>query len=212
MPRLLAALLAASLLPLLAACPIAAPSDDDSAGTGDDDSAGTGDDDDLPLFRLWSDDLVSDDGIEHDHDCHMALPPEYSCFNDNPEIRWEDPPAGTATFALIFDDPTADDFEHWAVYNIPGTLLLLDRGISGASGTGLPAGAVELQNGFTTDGYVGSCPPAGQVNLYRWRLWALGEALTDMPSTFGQLTADAEAASLGMAEMCHVFDGDDSDL
>jgi hypothetical protein len=180
-------------------------------GRGDDDDDAQDDDDAAVDFRLWSDELLSDDGIEHTYDCDQSLPPEHSCWNPNPAISWEGAPAGTVAFTLIFDDPTAGDWEHWAVYNIPASADGLAAAISGDGATGsLPDGAVELDNGTGDPGYFGSCP--GAVNLYRWRLWAMTELLTDHPANYAQLAGDAEAVSAEMTEMCHVFDGDDADL
>jgi Raf kinase inhibitor-like YbhB/YbcL family protein len=213
-PWTLAAGLAAGAL---AACP--APIRDFG---DDDDSAPSDDDDDTPLeFRVWSPDFVSDEeaGIEHDYDCHDALPPEFSCFNANPEIRWEGVPAGAAALALIFDDPTAGDFPHWAIYNIPADLFGLDAGISGgnADGDEVPEGATELENGFGTMGYLGSCPAASSINEYRWRLWALGEEVPppsggSAPAEFDELAESAEKVAIEQVETCHVFDGANADI
>ena len=211
MTRSLSALLALLCLALLVACPVSDADDDDSAVADDDDSAVADDDDAALEFRLWSDEFLSDEGIEHTYDCEQALPPEHSCWNPNPEILWEGAPAGTVAFTLVYDDPTAGNWEHWAIYNIPATAAGLDAGISGDGAAGsIPDGAVELDNGAGEAGYFGSCP--GGVNLYRWRLWAMDAELTDHPANFAQLVADAETASIDMAEMCHVFDGADADL
>ncbi len=198
------ALITLLVLPLLLACPTTRDDDDDDSATVDDD------DDAAVDFRIWSDEFVPDDDIEHTFDCDQALPPEHSCWNPNPEILWEGAPEGTVAFALIYDDPTFNDWPHWAIYNIPGGATGLDAAISGdgASGT-IPDGAVELENGADEIGYFGSCP--GGINMYRWRLWALSEELTDHPANFAQLAADAEASSIEMVEMCHVFDGADAD-
>ncbi len=199
------------IVPVLAACP----------PTGDDDDA-TGDDDDASVpFRIWSPDHVDVgadvDPEENPHDCEVELPPEFSCLNTNPEIRWEGAPDGTAAFALIFDDPTAGNFAHWAIYNIPGDLDGLDAGISGGAGANdLPDGAMELPNDagppIEDYGYLGSCPNPGFINEYSWRLYALEASLDGAYASFGELEDAAEDASLEMTSMCHVFDGDNRDL
>jgi Raf kinase inhibitor-like YbhB/YbcL family protein len=200
--RFLLALLGLLFVSLAVGC----PTDDDDDDSADDDDA-SGDDDDVVVdFRMWSDDFIPDDDITHTFDCEQALPAEFACDNANPKISWEGAPEGTVSFVLIFDDPTAGFFPHWAIYNVPGALPGLDRGISGQSASGIPTGAVELENGFGWDGYLGSCPPPG-VHHYRWRLWALSAELTDHPADFGQLEADATTNMIEMVEMCHVFDG-----
>ena len=206
MPRSLPALLVLLCLPLALGCP---PLDDDDAS--DDDDSAIDDDDAAVDFRLWSDEFGSADDIVHTFDCEQALPPEHSCFNPNPELLWEGVPAGTVAFTLIYDDPTFNDWEHWAIYNIPATETGLAAAISGTGATGsIPDGAVELDNGTGDPGYFGSCP--GGINMYRWRLWAMQAELTDHPANFAQLAADADDASIEMVEMCHVFDGADADL
>ena len=188
----------------LLACGTSHQHDDDD----DDDSAADDDDDSVPAeFAMWSPDFIDDDNITHNYDCEQALPVENSCDGSSPQIMWEGAPEGTAAFALIFDDPTAGNFPHWAIYNIPADAVSLDAGISGNNVSNNPPGdAVELTNGFGWEGYLGSCP--GGVNHYRWRLWALSEVLPeDSNMSYSALAAAAEASSLEMVSMCHVFDG-----
>ena len=184
--------------------------------TGDDDDSSVDDDGDSVVencpgsageFTICSPDMVEPyfevpDGRE----CPRALPVANACDGPNPEIRWDNLPAGTVALALIFDDPTAGGFDHWAIFNIDAGESGLDAGISGDNVANDPPGdAVELVNGFGWEGYLGSCP--GGVNRYSWRLYALSETLDAGITTYGALETAAEDASLGMAEMCHVFDG-----
>jgi Raf kinase inhibitor-like YbhB/YbcL family protein len=179
---------------------------DDRTDDDDDDSADDDDDDIPPEFSMWSPDFIDDSEISHSYDCEQALPVEFSCDGSNPEIAWEGAPEGTVAFAMVFDDPTAGEFPHWAIYNIPGSATGLDAGISGNGVTNNPPGdAIELANGFGWQGYLGSCP--GGVNHYRWRLWALSEDLPSGLSSYSAVEAAAGDSSLGSVSMCHVFDG-----
>lgn len=136
--------------------------------------------------------------------CPYVMSVDYECYNPNPEVRWEGLPEGTAALALVFDDPDARDFDHWAVVNIPASEAGLATGISGEGiSPQLPGAAYQLQNGFGFDGYLGSCPPAPHV--YRWRLWALSAPLETGLSQFREVEQAAEAASLGLAETCHIY-------
>src|SRR5215203_321163 len=53
----------------------------------------------------------------------QSIPAKYTCVGKNisPALRWNDPPAGTQSFALIMDDPDAPmgTWTHWVLYNIP---------------------------------------------------------------------------------------------
>ena len=183
---------------------------DDDDDDDDDDSASDDDDDDAtPEFSMSSPDFIDDSEINHNYDCDQALPVEFSCYGSNPEIVWEDAPEGTVAFSLVFDDPTAGNFPHWAIFNIPDTATGLDAGISGNGVVNTPpGGAIELTNGFGFPGYLGSCP--GGINHYRWRLWALSEVLNlDSNANFGAVAAESEAHSLDFVTMCHVFNGAD---
>ncbi len=53
----------------------------------------------------------------------QSIPAKYSCVGKNisPALAWNDPPAGTQSFALIVDDPDAPmgTWVHWVLFNIP---------------------------------------------------------------------------------------------
>ncbi|MCO4772324.1 MAG: YbhB/YbcL family Raf kinase inhibitor-like protein [Deltaproteobacteria bacterium] len=203
-------LLALPLSLALAGCPPVVGNDDDS---GDDDDDSTEEVD----FAMWGPDHITPVPYAHNYDCEQTLPPANSCYNPNPEIAWEGAPEGTESFVLIFDDPTAGDFPHWAILNIPGdaTGLAADSSGDGASGS-IPSGSTELDNGFGYEGYLGSCP--GGTNEYRWRLWALDTeldaslytALGNAGAAYDALASDAEDNAIEMVSMCHVFRGSDA--
>src|SRR5262245_22672458 len=54
-----------------------------------------------------------------------TIPTRYSCHGDNtsPPLAWSGLPSGTATVALVVDDPDAPGgtYTHWVVWNIPAT-------------------------------------------------------------------------------------------
>jgi hypothetical protein len=69
-----------------------------------------------------------------------SIPSKYTCDGDNvsPEFSFENVPEGTESFALLMDDPDIPDsvkqargieiFDHWVLYNIPGTARGLKEG------------------------------------------------------------------------------------
>jgi len=96
--------------------------------------------------------------------------------NLSPELLIADPPAGTACFALIVDDPDAPmgTWVHWVVWNIPAGTTRIPEGK-------LPTGAVEGRNSWGRTGYGGPSPPSG-THRYHFKLYALDRTL-ELPKT-----------------------------
>ena len=53
----------------------------------------------------------------------QSIPAKYACTGRNisPALSWNEPPAGTQSFALIVDDPDAPmgTWVHWVLFNVP---------------------------------------------------------------------------------------------
>ena len=101
-----------------------------------------------------------------------AIPTRHTCDGSDisPALDWEGAPRGTASLALILDDPDARGFTHWVVYDIPG-------GSHGSLPEGLiPNALPQGRNDFGRTGYGGPCPPSG-THHYRFTLWALSSRL-----------------------------------
>ncbi len=100
-----------------------------------------------------------------------AIPKIYSCGGKgiSPELTWNEPPAGTQSFALIMDDPDASGFTHWIIYNIPADRRGLPENIE--HGQELADGIYQGLSSGAIFGYVGLCPPA--LHHYSFRLYAL---------------------------------------
>ena len=104
------------------------------------------------------------------------VPVRYTCDGSNvsPPLAWSDPPAGTAAFALVMDDPDAPSglFTHWMLCNIPAPERALEEDVAAR------AGAAAGRNDFGAVGYGGPCPPKGHgAHRYNFRLFALGRTL-----------------------------------
>jgi Raf kinase inhibitor-like YbhB/YbcL family protein len=196
------------ILLLLVAC---SKDSDDSNPPADDSSTPIDDSGMTSDLVLYSPDFEPAAGDPLAHRCDFLMPKAFSCDNGNPELRWENAPTDTMTFALVMDDPDAGDFAHWAIYNIPATETGLAAGVSGESIKvhGIPEGAIELENQAGSIGYFGSCPPAPHV--YQWRLWALREAIKDAPEgttaqeQFAWLEAEANDLAYDSAGTCHIY-------
>jgi Raf kinase inhibitor-like YbhB/YbcL family protein len=132
----------------------------------------------------------------------QAIPAQYTCdgADQPPPLAWDDPPAGTKSFALVVDDPDAPSgtFRHWAAFNIPG------------SARSLQAGAFdEAVNDFGKPGYGGPCPPKGHgPHHYRFKLIALD--VDRLGRGAGAKVADvekeAEKHAVGRAELTGLYE------
>src|ERR671925_185543 len=86
--------------------------------------------------------------------------------NVSPPLRWDEPPAGTKSFALICEDPDAPrgTFTHWVIFNLPAESRELSEGVP--SETTLPNGTAQGTNDFGKVGYGGPKPPAGKPHRH----------------------------------------------
>jgi len=99
----------------------------------------------------------------------QLIPTEFTCDGSDrtPALRWDDPPSGTKSFALVIDDPDAPSgtFRHWGVYDIPANA----RSMGGSQHVG-----TEVSSDFGKPGYGGPCPPKGHgPHHYHFKLFAL---------------------------------------
>jgi Raf kinase inhibitor-like YbhB/YbcL family protein len=113
------------------------------------------------------------------------IPAVHTCegADQSPPLAWSGLPPGTASVALIVDDPDAPDpaspqmtWVHWVVYDLPphdGSLAL------GVKRDHLPPGTREGLNDWHRTGYGGPCPPIGR-HRYFHKLYALDVVLPDL--------------------------------
>jgi Raf kinase inhibitor-like YbhB/YbcL family protein len=131
-----------------------------------------------------------------------AIPTRHTCDGSDisPALDWEGAPRGTASLALIVDDPDARGFTHWVVYDIPA-------GSTGSLLEGLQANDLPPQgrNDFGRTGYGGPCPPSG-THHYRFTLWALSSrlGLSGTPSA-AEVRAAAASKSLGQTVLTGTY-------
>jgi Raf kinase inhibitor-like YbhB/YbcL family protein len=128
-----------------------------------------------------------------------AIPRRHTCDDEDisPALEWSGAPAGTASFALIVDDPDAPDpakprmtYVHWVLYDIPPSVTGLGEGVRSRD---LPKGTREGKNDWKRTGYGGPCPPIGR-HRYFFKLHALDTVLGDLRTP---TKADLETAMKG---------------
>jgi Raf kinase inhibitor-like YbhB/YbcL family protein len=134
----------------------------------------------------------------------------FGCTSPNvsPSLAWAGAPKGTKSFAISMydpDAPTGSGFWHWWVVNIPADVTSLPKGAGG--GTGLPAGAMQGRNDFSTTSYGGPCPPPGKPHHYHITVYALDVDKIDVdqnasPAVIG---FNAHAHTLAKAELVGLY-------
>lgn len=113
------------------------------------------------------------------------IPRKYTCEGEDvsPPLEWSAAPDGTASFALVVEDPDAPDPEapkvtwvHWILYNLPPEARGLEEGVPSER---LPPGTLPGRNDWKRTGYGGPCPPIGR-HRYFHRLYALDRRLPEL--------------------------------
>ena len=106
------------------------------------------------------------------------IPAVHTCDGEDrsPALAWSGAPRGTASFALICDDPDAPagTWVHWVLFNIPADSTGLPEGLSEDGSRKL--GARVGKNSWKRLGYGGPCPPGG-THRYYFKLYALDARL-----------------------------------
>lgn len=116
------------------------------------------------------------------------IPVEHTCEGEDrpPELAWSTPPDGTASHAVIVDDPDAPGgtFTHWLVADLPADARSL--------GSEVPAEATVGENDAGTTDWRGPCPPPGDdAHRYRFIVTALDTELELEPGFTTSELADA---------------------
>jgi Raf kinase inhibitor-like YbhB/YbcL family protein len=110
--------------------------------------------------------------------------------NVSPALAWANAPANTQSFAVIVDDPTARNWTHWVLFNIPAAVRSIPEG--GTAGT---AGANDFPGARAA--YDGPCPPVAQgkgggSHTYYFTVLAL--SVPSIPVAPGATRATVQAA------------------
>lgn len=137
----------------------------------------------------------------------QPIPVKYSCKGEDvsPPLAWDEPPAGTKSFALIMDDPDAPmgTWVHWVLFNIPAAARGLPEGVP--TDPAFADGSVQGVTSARSVGYHGPCPPSG-THRYFFKLYAL-DTILDLSSKADKkaLLAAMEGHILAQAELMGTF-------
>lgn len=120
----------------------------------------------------------------------------FGCQGENasPALQWNNPPAGTKSYAVTMydpDAPTGSGWWHWVVIDIPPVTRSLSKNAGSASKHLLPEGSIQSQTDFGVPGYGGPCPPEGDkphgyiITVYALDIAKLGASQTAAPALVG---------------------------
>jgi Raf kinase inhibitor-like YbhB/YbcL family protein len=137
------------------------------------------------------------------------LPQRCTCEGPDvaPPLQWKGLPDGTASLALIVDDPDAPDpakpqrtWVHWVVVDLPPEAA----GLPG-EGQALPDGGREGLNDWKRAAWGGPCPPIGR-HRYFFKLYALDCKLPQLAQpTKAELEKAMQGHVLAQAELMGTY-------
>jgi hypothetical protein len=141
------------------------------------------------------------------------IPPAFTCEGRDisPRLDWAGLPSGTASLALVVDDPDAPDpqaprtvWVHWVLFNLPPGAAGLPEGVRREY---LPPGTREGLNDWGRVGYGGPCPPIGR-HRYFHKIYALDTVLSGFggPPTKAQLERAMEGHILARGELIGTYE------
>ena len=137
-----------------------------------------------------------------------AIPKKYTGEGDavSPQLKWQNIPEGTKSFAVLCHDPDAPlisasgayGFVHWSIYNIPGNATELTENCDNYT-VGI--------NDFGNKHYGGPMPPEGH-GLHRYYFWILALDIDlQLPEGLTQqaLLSKLEAHCIGMNRLVGTY-------
>lgn len=114
--------------------------------------------------------------------------------NVSPQLRWENPPPGTKSFAVTMfdpDAPTGSGWWHWLMFDIPVSAKELTSNAGDPKSILAPKGSIQSVTDFGGSGYGGPCPPPGHgahqyiITVYALKVDKLGLDETARPAMVG---------------------------
>lgn len=105
----------------------------------------------------------------------------------SPPLSIEEVPSEAETLALVVEDPDANFFVHWVLWNVPADVAQIPEGVPQTETVDELDGARQGKNDFGELGYRGPKPPVTDgAHTYRFDLYALSETLELTPGASRQ--------------------------
>jgi Raf kinase inhibitor-like YbhB/YbcL family protein len=114
--------------------------------------------------------------------------------NASPRLNWSTVPAKTKSIAIIVDDPDANGFVHWVIYNLSHETNQLPNALPRSDRLNALGSAMQGKNSACGIGYFGPKPPPGRAHHYHFKVYALDVMLPIPP---GATKAEVERAMSG---------------
>ena len=139
----------------------------------------------------------------------QSIPAKYSCVGKNisPTLAWNEPPAGTQSFAMIVDDPDAPmgTWVHWVLFNIPADTRTLQEDLPITGKNTDPNSIYVGKNSSGKTRYDGPCPTSG-THRYYFKLYALDTTINLLPgATKDQVLKEMDGHILASGELMGTF-------
>lgn len=109
-----------------------------------------------------------------------SIPEAYTGVGEDlsPPLTVESVPDSADTQAIVLDDPDANDYLHWLIWNIPADQSDIPEGLPQAETVDSLDGARQGTNDFGELGYRGPLPPKSDgAHTYRFTVYAVDSTL-----------------------------------
>lgn len=136
---------------------------------------------------------------------NATIPIIYTCNGQNisPPLTWENAPANTQSFALVFNAPDTPmgTLYLWVLYNIPNTVTSFAEAQDIS-----PDQILTGSNSFSETSYRGPCPPDEYIHRYVFTIYAL-DAKLDLRAgaDFNDVMTNIKRHEIKHAELIGVF-------
>ena len=145
-------------------------------------------------FALTSPSLVEGDKFDVKYTCNGGTVGQ----GINPELDWSGAPAGTMYYAITFLDTTLLDKNmpmygnHWAIYNIPATVMKFPEGTKTVP---TDFGNAKQSGSFLAPCALASTSTAGMDDVYQFTVYALTAPLAPASTSVADVRTALAALS-----------------